>query len=288
MSEQMTPDESAAFEAMAQDTAPVTDAEMAENPAEVTAEPAPAAEPEPAKAEEKPPEGFVPHGALHSEREKRKALEKQFAELQAQVESLKAPKEPEPEMQVPDPILDPDGFKRWAVDQAKQQQQQFQQFETKRPEEARMQQMVQAAAKAEQDFAAKTPDYMNAVNYMAENRKAELAAYGYSPEQAEAILANDANTIVSNALASGRNPAEVLYQAARLRGYGLATPAQPQQAPADRMKALSAAQANTASLAAASGPSNEGGYKVEMLARMSEAELAKLPKDVFAKVMGSA
>ncbi|NJM12595.1 MAG: hypothetical protein HC889_12635 [Synechococcaceae cyanobacterium SM1_2_3] len=127
--EKMTAEETAALEAMQAD-APGEMQEAPEVAAPVTlAEPE--QKPEPAKAEptaeapdaDKPPPGYVPQGALHQERERRKATEQQFQALQAKLAEIEArlnPPKPEPEIVVPDPVLQPEAFKQFQIDQIKQ------------------------------------------------------------------------------------------------------------------------------------------------------------------------
>jgi hypothetical protein len=138
---------------------------------------------------------------------------------------------------------------------------------------------------------AQTPDYPAAVEHVVNNRKLVLAAYGYEPDRITQIIAAEANTLFDTATAEGKNPAEVLYQVAKASGWQAKThdpapdPIPIQQATA-QVVALKQAQANAGTLATASGPSQSGQYTVEQLSRMSEADLAKLPKDVFRRVMG--
>lgn len=287
-----TPEEQAAMDAMQADDRPEpTDDEIAQSKHEKIqekAEPEPASEPEPQPEPQpdpnKPPEGYVPHSAMHQERERRKQAEQEREELRqriAALEAANAPKQAEP-AEVPDPIIDPDGFRDYMRKLNEAQAERWQQQE----QQARAQQRLSQAASLEQQFAAATPDYTQAVQHLHQNRVAELTAYGYGQEQIGQILANDANAIFDNAMAQGKNPAEVLYQAAKMRGWSPETAAPDPAAATARVEAKAAAQANTGSLATAGGPSTAGQYTMEMLARMPEDELAKLPKEVVRKVMG--
>jgi hypothetical protein len=57
-----------------------------------------------------------------------------------------------------------------------------------------------------------------------------------------------------------------------------------------QVQALAESQRQTQSLAPAGGPANDGGITIEALSKMSEAELAAMPKakrdEVMRKVMG--
>lgn len=281
--EDFTPEEQAAMEAMREDTAPVTEEEQAAAPA---AQPAPAAEPAAEPEAPAAPEGTVPHGAFHQERERRKQAEAEREELRqriAAMEQAAAPKKPEtPDM--PDAIIDPEGFREWQMDRLKEQNERWQQQEQTVQQQRRLSQ----AAQLEQQFASATPDYTTAVQHLHQSRVAELTAYGYGPDQIPAILAQDANSIYDNAIAQGKNPAQVLYEAAKLRGY-TGAPAAPVVDHAAQMEAKANAQRQTATLATAGGPSTAGEYTMETLSKMSEDQLTELKRKdpgVVRRIMG--
>jgi hypothetical protein len=289
MTEQLTADESAAMAAMAQDTAPVEAVEVVDVPQEEPA--APVVQAEPVAEPDKPPPGMVPQGALHQERERRKAAEQQFQALQAKLAEIEARLNPPAEIVVPDPILDPQGFKQFQIDQIKQRAAEKAQAEQQQVE---AQQTQAVLARLNQDvvaFKQTTPDYDTAFQHAMQARRQELAFYGNSPEQVEAQMEVDIKAIVQQAYQQGRNPAELLYEYAKMRGYS-STPAAPAPQPqaAAQVTALAESQRQTQSLAPAGGPANDGGITIEALSKMSEAELAAMPKakrdEVMRKVMG--
>ena len=108
MSEQLTPEESAVMAEMQADTTPIEAVEVVDVPQEP--EPAPVAAVEPVADPDKPPPGFVPQGAMHQERERRKEAERQLQEFQAKLSAIEAKLNPPPEIVIPDPILDPKGL----------------------------------------------------------------------------------------------------------------------------------------------------------------------------------
>jgi hypothetical protein len=253
-------------------------------------EAAPVAVTEPV-VEDKPPPGYVPQGALHQERERRKATEAQFQTLQQQLAELQAKLNPPPEIVIPDPILDPAGFKKFQIDQITQRAQERVEIERRQVEAQQQQAVMQRLAHDVSTFKATAPDYDNAFQHAVSVRKEELAFYGNSPEQIAAQIEVDVQAIVQQAYSQGKNPAEMFYSYAKMRGYQGAAPVvpQPSQAAA-QVTALAQAQKQTASMATATGPSNDGGMTIETLSKMSEAELAKMPKAdrdaAMRKVMG--
>ena len=291
MPEQLTADESAAMEAMKADTGPEVDVadvvDVPEAPAPVET-PAPVAE-TPAPEADKPPPGMVPQGALHQERERRKAAELQMQQFHAELAEIKAKLNPPPEIVIPDPVLDPKGFKQFQIDQINQRAKEQADNERRQMEAQQHQQVMARLNQDVQAFRATTPDYDPAFQHAVKVRQEELAFYGNSPEQIAAQLETDVQAIVAQAYSQGKNPAELFYAYAKMRGYQ--TPVAPQPNPAvAQVQALAEAQKQTQSLAPAGGPANDGGMTLETLSRMSEADLAKMPKaqrdEVMRKAMG--
>lgn len=298
MSEVLTADESAAMEAMKADTGPAVDAaDVVDVPQEVpaTAETPVAVEP-PAPEADKPPPGMVPQGALHQERERRKAAEgqvqdfqRQMAELQAQIAKLTAP--PPAEIVVPDPVLQPEAFKKFQIDQIKERAAERAAQEQQARENAAEQHLMARVNQDVAQFRAATPDYDPAFQHAVKVRREELAFYGNTPEQIDQQIEVDVRAIVQQAYTQGKNPGELFYNYAKMRGYSPAqAAAQPAPQAAAQVQALAEAQRQTASMGTAGGPSNDGGVTIETLAKMTEAQLAKMPKAerdaMMQKVMG--
>ena len=292
MSDVMTADESAAMEAMKADTGPeIAPAEAVDVPETPAETPAPVAE-TPASEPDKPPPGMVPQGALHQERERRKETERQFQELQRQFAEIQAKLNPPPEIVVPDPVLQPEAFKQFQIDQIKQRAAEKAEADRQAQERAQEQQIMARVNQDVQQFRAATPDYDQAFQHAVKVRREELAFYGNSPEQIDQQIEVDVRAIVQQAYTQGKNPGELFYGYAKMRGYSPAQAARdpvPAQAAA-QVNALAEAQRQTQSMATAGGPSSDGGVTIETLAKMSEAQLAKMPKAerdaMMQKVMG--
>ncbi len=295
--EELTADEQAAMTAM--ETGDTYEAETPAEPAkEAPAQEAPAAEAEgeapatSAEVKEKPPEGFVPHGAMHAERVKRQALEQQLQEMQRKFEEFQTaqqkPAEPEP---MPDPVMEPEKFAAWNAQQSEGVKKQIAELMTQQREAQQQAYMVQSIQTGEASFKAENPDYDDALTHLANVRVQELAVLGYDEMQARQVVQQEARSIVGMAVQRGMNPAAVAYQMAQARGYQKAAPAPAAAAPAQpdmaaQMAAKSKAQAATASLSGAGGPVQGGGLTAEMLANMSEADFAKLSDDELRAAMG--
>lgn len=171
---------------------------------------APAETPKPAAAAEPPADTrpkFVPHAALHEERTRRQALERELAELRRTPVAA-----PTPEI---DPEVDPIGalkeIREWKAGQAQREDQHRQ-----------MQEFTQRVQAHEGDFAAATPDYGKAIEHLRAARASELKALGMPEQQIPQQLYKEAMDTANVAFQNGRNPGEVFYELAKTRGYALA------------------------------------------------------------------
>lgn len=189
----------------------------------------------------------VPHAALHEERERRKAAEKQATEKeQLWAERFNALLQRFPQQQapqpppLPDPEKDPVGhlLERQAR-QEQLQQQLINAYVQDRQQAAQQHAMQQQQAGIENharaleaQYAAEVPEYHNAANFLAEARHKELAAIGYdNPAERQEVIRQEARGLAQRAMQMGRNPAEFVHEMARIRGFGA------QQAPAASQQA---------------------------------------------------
>lgn len=285
-----TDEDQAAMEAMQADKAPVEEDTPAAPAEEAKAEeaPAPAAEEAPAEkaADEpsKPPEGYVPHQAMHAERTRRQAIEQQFAELQAKVAEMEKAAAPKDEM--PDPVLEPQKYADWYQRKQDEQQGQFKQLQEQFAAQQQRDHLTRFTQQSEAQFRQQTPDYDDAVKHLTEARTKELAFWGADQQQIQQQIQNDIWEIIQNAAQTGRNPAEAAYQIAQARGYRRAEPAPAAPDAGAQVAAKAKAQAATESLSGAGGPANSGLPSAKDLAEMSEDDFAKLSDDDLRKVMG--
>lgn len=193
---------------------------------------------------------MVPHEALHSERERAKALEKQLQEAresqiryETQMRMLTEAAQAAARQQQPDepanpleePDVDPNVDLFAAVEQERrrnrflaEQQQNVQQGIAKTAEEQALANAVKGDA---MQFAQAQPDFWPAYRHLLNTRGAELELLGLSPQAAEAQLRREEQEMVRLATKRGMRPAQYLYQMAGLRGWNPAMAGQGQPAP---------------------------------------------------------
>lgn len=293
MTDELTPQEQQFF-ATGGEQAP--EAPAAETPAEpepelvLEAEPeapaAPAAEP--AKpAEEK--HQTVPLAVLMEERAKAKEWRAQLeqervqraaeqAKLQERLDILARayqPKEEQPPAFEDDPVaatrygLQKTGESLQEV--AKQvaevrQRQEAEEFERR---------ITAAAVSAEQQFKAQAPDYDAAIEHLVRQRAGELSALGYQGPQILQVMQNERAALLQQTLANGRNPAQTLYELAKVRGYA---PKPVAPAPEAKLETLQAGAK------AAAGIDNVAGRQQKSISVQS---LIEMDDDQFAKIAGN-
>ena len=162
----------------------------------------------------------VPLKALQEERQKRAEAERKAAEVERRIAELTvrleqiAPKQPaQPEAPPPpDPETDPIGALKY--------QNEMLQSLRNREEQARYEQELQATAyRAATEFAAQAPDYRDAYKYAVDTRAVELSILGVPNDEIPAILKREELSLIANAKHTGRNPAQIIYEFAKARGY---------------------------------------------------------------------
>lgn len=240
------------------------------------------------KAPEKPPKGFVPQGALHEERERRKelqrnlalaqqerererqVLEQRFMQIQNAIAQQNAPKPPEYE-------VDPLGNVKHTLDETQnelKQLREFQQQEWGRQQQnfQRQQyvgQLTNAVTQAEAEFAQEAPDYLEAVKYFKSVRAQQLNALGYDQAQVAEIMGHEALTIADTALRNGRSPAEAAYKMAEAAGW---KKPEPKKEPELAQKMETLQKGTKAAQSLGSGGTPVGKLTVDAVASMADDE----------------
>ncbi len=172
-------------------------------------------------------ERFVPLQALQEERAEKKQLReelKAYREWQAQlaqrlqqVPQPTAPQAPDPEKQPLDYINHVLGSMQASTQELQQWRQQQ---ESAAQQRSTLQQYANWASTQEQEFIKSQPEYHDAYWFATETRDKELQALGYMDAATRAsIVRMNTAEIVNNAIQSGRNPAELVWEYAQARGF---------------------------------------------------------------------
>lgn len=257
-------------------------------PSEAAAETATESETEkPALAGETRPR-MVDIGALHEERERRKDLEHRNRVLEERTNLIlqrinqpaAAPAEDSPAAPPPldqDPvghIVGQQQLQGRALEQVARLLQAQEQRDRRATEITSLQQRAMAM---EREYRAETPDYDDAVAYLLASQDRELRIAGFTdPAQRQKVLGEQALGTVARALQRGENPAKMVHELAKARGYtAKPPPAATDIAPAGKISQIAAGQQQARSVGAARG-SGGGALTAQRLVEMSDAEFLKM------------
>lgn len=234
----------------------------------------PAAQPAPAA----PPPGFVPHAALHAERQRASEALRNFNLLQTRMNAMLAAQAPAQPPAMPAMEQDPVGYLQAleqrvaAFEQAQAQDQQYRQVDN-------------AIEQDEQTFLSYTPDYPQASDHYVKSRAQELLIT-HTPEQAKDVMTQEVRAIANAAWQRGIPAAQMIYQLAQSRGYrtGQAAPAAPATAapvaptpppsPAAIVDSVTRAQQQSRSLSG-TGAANTATLNAEAILAMSDDEFER-------------
>lgn len=233
-----------------------------------------------AAAPEEKDQRTVPHGAFHEERERRKEAERQvresnakFSLLEGRLEELRRAAEPKPQEGPADPIKTIEELAAWKKDtEARLTEQQTQ--------EQGFQQFNAAVEAGIDEFRTENPDYDAAIEYLAQERDAQLKAIGHTAQEALQIMKREANAIFAKALQDGVNPGSRVYALSKRMGYKVAdtTDEKPATATASqRLRTIAAGQGAARSLSNAAGSATKP---------LTLQALADMPRDEFRKIAG--
>jgi len=254
----------------------------------------PAAETEPEQPAEQP-QKMVPYDALHEERQRRKEIQQELqrdrmerAQRDAILEQRLAQLAQANQPKAPQVTYEDDPVRYLAMQNEATQQE----LRNLRQEEQRREQMAQRAWQEqaftqhvvthEQEFATKTPDYFEAINFAKQNRVKQLMMLGFDEASATNNVQMEAAQLAANVARQGGNPAQVGYEYAKSLGY------QPKAAQATPEQKLQTTQKGLEASKSLSGGSAKGGnLSIDVLAKMSNEEFdAYVNKHGWEKVAG--
>lgn len=300
--------------------------------AEITAEPAPVVEPAPATPpdpvadpaavvdpapQDRDDKGrFVPHQALHAEREEHKKTKAELEQIRTQQAILNdrwntmlaATKQPDPQPEVaPDPEVDIFAYAKWQgrkIDELNARVENRDKAEEQARTVAEQDREVwNHWSTSAQSYAAENTDFGDAVTFLSNARTAQLKALGvvdpnFGSDQGILNQINaELRSIVVAAKAQGQNPAKVVHDLAKAYGFaGAAHTPTPTPAPAaaelaGKIAQIDAAQTASRTLAAAPGRDAGDPMSPEAIAAMPTSEFdawMKSPENakLFQKMMG--
>lgn len=303
-----TPEESAYFESggettIAPETPTTPEPEVAEQQSAATTD-------HPQDRDEKG--RWVPHQALHSEREEHKktkaeleSIRQQQAILNDRWQTLLSVGKQQQQEEVkppPDPDTDIFGYAKWQGEQLEKLQKtiadekaQREQAETVSREEAQIWQAWDADSAA---YAAQQPEFVAAAEYMAQTRAAQLKTLSVIEPRLStqaginAQINAELKAIIVQARQVGISPASVVHEMAKSYGFKAAAPAtaDPLKLP-EQLATVAAAQEAAKTVGQSGGRAGGDALTPEAIAAMPPAEFNRWLSDeknarLFEKMMG--
>jgi hypothetical protein len=270
-----------------EEPAPVEPGER-EDPARETK----ADEPETAEEPDKPQKPDLVK-RIDAEKAKRKAVEKELADLRSRweqtekrISELTAPNpEPEPEKPaIPDPDVDPWGHVAARIGTTEKTLENaiamIEQQRKEADEQRQYQSFVQRWNSELQEYQrAAKPDVLDAINALKQHRVRELTLLGANDGQIQNALASEELGIVQAAHNAGKNPAELFYELATMRGYSPKQEVKQDDTEAD-LRRISDGQKKVAS-SVASGGADIRGLTLEKILDMPQSEYEDLVMGKF-------
>lgn len=242
-------------------------------------------------------ERFVPHQALHEERERRKALEKDLQaerEKQARLDERltilqRAWQQPDGTAQQPagPPDIDSDarGYVQHLGQTLTKIEQTLQERQQAEAQQSQTRELVNWAAQQEREIVSRVPDYVDASRFLIEHRVSEYRALGFTDQQIQSALQADMTAVAMHARQTGANVAERIYAVAKHRGY---QPKAPAAQPVEEQAQMINRGQQLASTPAAGGAPG-GQITAAQLADMSAEEfdaLARKDPKLVRRLMG--
>jgi hypothetical protein len=240
---------------------------------------------------------FVPHQALHAEREEHKKTKSQLEEIarkQAVLEDrwntlLKLKEEPQAPAGPPDPNEDLFGYMKWQGEQLKSVENKLSERdkaeELSKQEREQEQQITTYWQTSVTDYANRVPEFTDAANWLSEYRHKQLQALSpIDPRMANPAVRNaqidaELKQIITVAAQNNQNPAELVHQLAK--GWGFAPKAADTTTVTlpDKLANIDAAQQASRTLAASGGKTGADPLSAEAIISMSNEEFAKWSAD---------
>lgn len=205
--------------------------------------------PQPGAKRPPPPKGYVEVEALQARDRELKDMKDKFAKvdqwMREQTQQRQAPQQQQQgqQPQIPDFNTDPIGHLHATNQLLQQQLAQMNTYQQQRVQQDQAQAFYQDQMNRYnthvRTFSRQNPDYAEADAWLRANIDQELAARfpWASPQERQAHLEREEGFLVGSALQQGRDPAEIIYNLAKHRGFKKAEPqAQPQETKLEQLQ----------------------------------------------------
>ena len=149
--------------------------------------------------------------------------QQQIANIQETLQKLTEPARERGQEPVIDPAEDPIKALQYLTDKVAAYEKQEADRQAANQRQQQQTQVIQVLTgymeDGEEQARQQFPDYDNAASWQVQSRAAELQALGHTSERIVEIVRNEYLQLIANAHREGQNPAYMVYQQAKARGY---------------------------------------------------------------------
>jgi DNA repair exonuclease SbcCD ATPase subunit len=178
---------------------------------------------------------------------------------------------------------DPVGTLKEQVDELKRERETAKTEGEKAREQHEVLSRVQnTTAQLADDYMKENPEYPDAYQYMMEARQHELKMLGIAPDQIQNTINQEALQLSIRALQQGRNPAEIIHELAKSRGFVARKKDDDDSDLEKKLEKIEKGQENASTLAGGGGEAEETGF-LKDVENMSDEEFDKLWADLESK-----
>lgn len=218
----------------------------------------------------------------HAERRQRQEAEAKAARLEERLAALERGGGASQDIDfskipsaVDDPIGNLEALRAVAEKMSRDQQEQQRQTQAETQQQRQFQQINTRMQEYEADFSAIQPDYNQAAEFFRKSRTADYEEQGYSGDELNRALTQEFVGLVARTMQSGKDPAEVVYNLAKNRGYSAKVRTEVVDKQPDKLQTIARGQQASRSLSQMGGKQGGATLTLESVSKLDGADFDK-------------
>jgi len=218
----------------------------------------------------------------HAERRQRQEAEARASRLEERLNALERGGGKDAEIDfskipsaVDDPIGNLEALRVIAEKMSREHQEQQRQTQAQTQQERQFQQINTRMQEYEGDFRAIQPDYNDAAEFFRQSRIKDYEEQGYTGAELNKALTDEFVGLVARTMQSGKDPAEVVYNLAKNRGFGGEQRKPVVDKPSEKLQTIARGQQSSRSLSQMGGKQGGSNLTMESVSKLDGAEFDK-------------